>query len=122
MVAVFSECVFSGGKRAAGKQPQVPITNKTIGADKLKHSLTKIEKERALDAGLLTIVNNPFIGRFVVLQGGTQCKTTKYFSIQQVSLTLLPFMRVIAQVNKELVVNSEIDLLASEEGRKQCYT
>ena len=33
--------------RTAGKEPQVPITNKTIGVDKLKHTLTKIEKEKS---------------------------------------------------------------------------
>lgn len=107
---------FSVVGRAAGKQPQVPITNKTIGADKLKHSLTKIEKERALDAGLLTIVNNPFIGRFVVLQGVNTMQDNQILFNSAGKSHSIAFMRVIAQVNKELVVNSEIDLLASEEG------
>lgn len=102
--------------RTAGKEPQVPITNKTIGTDKLKHSLTKIEKERALDAGLLVVVNNPHIQRFVVLQGVNTMQDNQILFNSAGKSHSIAFMRVIAQVNKELVVNSEIDLLASENG------
>ena len=107
---------FAVTGRTAGKEPQVPITNKTIGADKLKHSLTKIEKERALDAGLLVIVNNSAIGRFVVLQGVNTMQDNEILFNSAGKSHSIAFMRVIAQVNKELVVNSEIDILASENG------
>jgi hypothetical protein len=102
--------------RTAGKQPQVPITNKTIGVDKLKHPLTKIEKERALDNGLLVTVYNDFINRFVVLQGVNTMQDNEILFNSAGQSHSIAFMRVIAQVNKELVVNSEIDLLSSENG------
>lgn len=107
---------FAVTGRTAGKEPQVPITNKTIGVDKLKHSLTKIEKERALDAGLLVVVNNSAIGRFVVLQGVNTMQDNEILFNSAGKSHSIAFMRVIAQVNKELVVNSEIDILASENG------
>lgn len=107
---------FAVTGRTAGKEPQVPITNKTIGVDKLKHSLTKIEKERALDAGLLVVVNNSAIGRFVVLQGVNTMQDNEILFNSAGKSHSIAFMRVIAQINKELVVNSEIDILASENG------
>lgn len=107
---------FAVTGRTAGKEPQVPITNKTIGVDKLKHSLTKTEKERALDAGLLVVVNNSAIGRFVVLQGVNTMQDNEILFNSAGKSHSIAFMRAIAQVNKELVVNSEIDILASENG------
>lgn len=102
--------------RTAGKEPQVPITNKTIGVDKLKHTLTKIEKERALDAGLIVTVFNEYTNRFVVLQGVNTMQDNDFLFNSQGKSHSIAFMRVVAQVNKELVVNSEIDLLSNENG------
>jgi len=112
--SIYHTCKIVG--RTAGKEPQVPITNKTIGTDKLKHALTKIEKERALDNGLIVTVHNSFINRFVVLQGVNSMQdNTILFNSSGESFSIA-FMRVVAQVNKELVVNSEIDLLEDENG------
>lgn len=104
--------------RTAGKAPQIPVTNKTIGVSKLQHQLNDTDKKRALDAGLLVTIYNESLQKFVVLQGintmqglNNQVLFTnngESFSIQ--------FMRVVMQINKELVVNSEIDLLSAENG------
>ena len=107
---------FKIAGRTAGKEPQVPITNKSIGVDKLKHALTKIEKERALDNGLLVTVYNDAINRFVVLQGVNTMQDNSILFNTSGKSHSIAFMRVIAQVNKELVINSEIDLLGDENG------
>lgn len=112
----YNMCAVLG--RTAGKAPQIPVTNKTIGVLKVKHQLTDSEKKQALDGGLLVTIYNESLQKFVVLQGintmqglNNQVLFTnngESFSIQ--------FMRVVMQINKELVVNSEIDLLSAENG------
>lgn len=102
--------------RIAGKEPQVPITEKTIGIDKLVHNLTKIEKERALDAGVLCLYNKKSIGKFAVLQGVNTLQDNKILFTNQGKSHSIQFMRIVEQINTELVVNAEIDLLSDENG------
>lgn len=102
--------------RTAGKPPYVPITNKTIGGDKLQHIPDEKEMEKAVKAGLVVVYPNPYLGRFVVLQGVTTLQDNKtLFNKKGLSFSI-QFMRVIAQLNKECVVNAEIDLLGDENG------
>lgn len=102
--------------RKAGKQPQVPLTNKTLGIDKLIHPLTKKQQERALDVGLAVSIFNKAIGRIVCLQDvNTLQDNTRLFTPAGKSFSG-SFMRIIAQINKELIINSEIDLLSDENG------
>jgi hypothetical protein len=102
--------------RTAGKEPQVPITNKTVGVDKLVHNLSKIEKERALDAGVLVLYNNKSLNRFTILQGVNTLQNNKVLFTNTGKSHSIQFMRVVEQINKELIVNSEIDLLSDENG------
>jgi hypothetical protein len=102
--------------RVAGKEPQVPITEKTLGIDKLKHNLNKKQKEQALDAGVLAIVNKKSIGKFVVMQGVNTLQNNKNLFTNDGKSFSIQFMRIVEQINKELVINSEIDLLSDENG------
>lgn len=102
--------------RTAGKPPYVPITNKTIGGDKLQMIPNEKEMEKAVKAGLIIVSNNPYLKRFVILQGVTTLQDNKtLFNKKGLSFSI-QFMRVIAQLNKECVVNAEIDLLGDENG------
>lgn len=102
--------------RTCGKPPYVPITNKTIGGDKLQMIPNETEQTKALKAGLIIVSNNPYLKRFVILQGVTTLQdNTLLFNKKGLSFSL-QFMRCIAQLNKECVVNAEIDLLADENG------
>jgi hypothetical protein len=102
--------------RTAGKEPQVPLTNKSIGVDKLRHNPTKAQKERALDAGVKMTVWNGSLLKFVCLQDiNTLQDNTRLFTPAGKSHQG-SFMRIIEQINKELVVNAEIDLLSDENG------
>ena len=102
--------------RVSGKPPYIPVTNKTMGGDALQHIPTDKEMEKALKAGLVVVYPNPYLQRFVVLQGVTTLQdNTLLFNKKGLSFSI-QFMRIIAQLNKECVVNAEIDLMGDEYG------
>lgn len=102
--------------RTAGRAPQVPVTNKTLGIDMLSHNLTSRQRDRALDSGLLVSFLNQFLSRIVVLQGVNTLQDNKVLFNNMGQSHQISFKRVVAQVNMELVVNAETGLLADEGG------
>lgn len=102
--------------RVSGKPPYVPVTNKTIGGDKLQHIPTEAEQEKALKAGLVVAYPNPYLQRFVILQGVTTLQDNSIMFNKKGESFSIQFMRIIAQLNKECVVNAEIDLFGDENG------
>lgn len=112
--SLYHACLIIG--RTAGKEVQVPSTNKSLGIDKLRHNLTKKQMEQALDAGVKVTKWNQYTKRFVCLQDvNTLQDNTRLFNTKGESFSS-QFMRIVVQINKELVVNSEIDLLSDENG------
>lgn len=102
--------------RVSGKPPYVPVTNKSIGIDRVKHILSDDDKKQALKYGVLVTIKNAFTRKFVVLQGiNTLQDNTSLFNAKGQSFSI-QFMRIVAQINRELVVNAEIDLLGQENG------
>ena len=102
--------------RVSGKPPYIPVTNKTIGGDRLQHVLDEKEREKALDSGLLVVYTNPYLKRFVILQGITTLQDNKLLFNQKGESFSIQFMRIISQLNKECVVNAELDLMSDENG------
>lgn len=111
---MYNLCCILG--RTAGKPPYIPVTNKTIGIDKLQHTLSEVEKTKALDAGMLVTVYNDYTNNFVVLQGVNTLQDNKVLFNSNGQSHSIQFMRIVAQINKELVVNASIDLLGHENG------
>ena len=112
--ALYNLCAIVG--RVSGKPPYVPVTFKSIGVDRVKHILTDSEKKKALKYGVLVTVLNDYTGRFNVLQGvNTLQDNANLFNAKGQSYSI-QFMRVVAQINKELIVNASIDLLGQENG------
>lgn len=102
--------------RTAGKEPMIPVTNKSIGVDRVRHILTESEQVKALKNGILVTVKNDYLNKFVVLQGvNTLQDNANLFNVKGQSYSI-QFMRIVDQINKELVVNAEIDLLGQENG------
>lgn len=104
--------------RTAGKEPQVPVTNKTIGVDKLYHSLSKKDKERALDAGVISTIipETNRSRRAVVLQGVNTLQDNRRLQTPQGKSFQISIMRIQLQLNSELIVNAESGLLNDENG------
>lgn len=102
--------------RTCGKPPYIPLTNKTVGGDKLRHIPDEKEMVKAINAGLIIVYPNPYLGRFVILQAVTTLQDNKVLFNRKGQSFSLQFMRILAQLNKEAVVNAEIDLLGDENG------
>lgn len=102
--------------RVSGKPPYIPVTNKSIGIDRVKHILSEDDKKQALQYGVCVVVKNSYLRKFVVLQGvNTLQDNANLFNSKGQSYSI-QFMRIVAQINRELVVNAEIDLLGQENG------
>lgn len=102
--------------RISGKAPQIPGTNKSIGVDRLRHVLSDVEKEQSIEKGVLVISKNDYINKFVILEDvNTLQDNANLFNAKGYS-PYISFMRIIFQLNRELVVNAEIDLLGDENG------
>lgn len=111
---MYNLCAIVG--RINGKPPYVPPTFKTIGVDRLQHILTEPEKKKALKYGILTTVLNDYTGKFNILQGvNTLQDNANLFNAKGQSYSI-QFMRIVAQINKELIVNATLDLLGQENG------
>ena len=102
--------------RVSGKPPYIPVTNKTIGGDKLQFIPDEREQKKALDAGLVVVYPNPYLKRFVILQGVTTLQDNTLMFNKKGDSFSIQFMRILAQLNKECVVNAEIDLRGDENG------
>ena len=102
--------------RVAGKEPQIPATNKTMGIDKLVHVLSKKEKERALDAGVMVTVKNESTGRNVILQAVNTLQDNTRVQTPSGQSHQVSTMRIFEQLNKELIVNAETTILNDENG------
>lgn len=102
--------------RICGLAPQVPITNKLIGIDGVVHNLKVKDQELALDKGLLTVISDQFRGGFKVLQGINTIQDNKVLFNAEGKSHSIQFERIVAQINRELVVNSQTDLLNQENG------
>lgn len=111
---MYNLCSILG--RTAGKAPQIPVTNKSIGVSKLKHQLNETDQKKALQGGVLVTVYNESLQKFVVLQGINTLKNNEVLFTTEGTSFSIQFMRVVEQINKELIVNAEIDLLGAENG------
>lgn len=108
MCAVLGRCV--------GKPPYIPVTNKSVGVDYVKYMPTVAQQEKALEKGVILVINSLAQGKFVVLQGvNTLQDNSRLFNAKGQSFSI-QFMRIVDQLNRELVYNAEIDLLSSENG------
>lgn len=102
--------------RICGLQPQIPITNKLIGVDGLSHNIKVKDQELALDKGVVLTVQDYARGGFKVLQGVNSLQDNKVLFNSLGQSHSIQFERIVNQVNRELVVNSQTDLLNNEQG------
>jgi hypothetical protein len=102
--------------RICGLQPQIPVTNKIIAVDGLVHNVKAKDQEKALEAGVLLVVQDPFRGGFKILQGINTIQDNKVLFNSLGQSHSIQFERIVSQINRELIVNSQSDLLNIENG------
>lgn len=100
--------------REAGLEPQVPLTFKGINIQGLTHQLNKEEKELALDAGVLTVVDS--FNSFDVLKGINTLQNNRFLLNEDGTTHSKQLRRIIRQINKELVILSREQLLKQPDG------
>lgn len=102
--------------RICGLEPQTPITFKSFSFIKgLTHSMSKAEKELALQKGVLTLVNDPEIG-FCVLQGVNSLQKNSYLVNENSTSFDISIKRIVAQLNKDIVINAKLTFFSNETG------
>jgi hypothetical protein len=102
--------------RLCGLPPQVPITNKSIGVEGLVHNLTLLQKEQALDAGLITTYFDTDFNDFVCLKGVNSLQSNANLINPDGTSFSVQVMRIIGQVNHDLIVNAKLQLLGQPAG------
>jgi hypothetical protein len=112
--AFFNMCMLVG--RLAGLAPQVPLTFKAVDIKGLKTIPTSNDKEKALSAGVLTVIFDYTVNDFVVLQDVNTLQTNSSWVNPDGTSFAIQFNRIKAQLNKELIINSRKELLSDEDG------
>jgi hypothetical protein len=102
--------------RLCGLPPQVPITNKSVGVDGLVHNLTQLQKEQALDAGIMTTYFDSDFNDFVCLKGCNSLQNNDNLINQDGTSFSVQVERIIGQVNHDLIVNAKLQLLGQPAG------
>lgn len=105
----FHACVTLG--RLAGLAPQIPLTNKSLGIDGLTSQLTEQDQERALEAGVLVTIFNDATAEWVNLQGVNTLQNNLFQVNNDGTSYSIQIMRIAAQINRELIVNANLQLL-----------
>lgn len=102
--------------KICGLPPYIPITNKQIGVSGLVHNIIKRDQEIGLVNGVLMTVVDQFRGGFKVLQGVNSLQDNNLLFNNLGQSHSVQFERIVAQINRELIVNSEIELLGNPNG------
>ena len=102
--------------RIAGLDPQVPLTNKPIGIAGVLHPMSKVEKEMALEGGVVCTNYNEYTQTFNVVQGINSIQNNDNFINTDATSFSIQVMRIVSQINRELVINANIELLSDERG------
>jgi len=92
--------------REAGMQAQVPLTFKSIDIDGLEHSLSQIEIEKGLRAGLLMLKQDG--GTFDVIKGVNTLQKSAVLINPDGSSHSKQFSRINRQLKKELVYAAKL--------------
>lgn len=91
--------------RAAGYEPQVPITYKNLRITGVLHELKKSERELALQCGVLHTRYQSQLG-WIINQGINSLQLNSNLVTSDGKSPEIQIMRIIHQINKELVMNA----------------
>lgn len=100
--------------RLAGLEPQIPITFKTLRIDGERHKLSVKEQKQGLKYGVL--MTKPDGSFFRCIQGVNTIQDNDFLINPNATTHSIQLRRMVAQVNKELVVNATEQLLKNPDG------
>ncbi len=100
--------------RICGIEPQTPATFKAMSYAGEVHPMTDMEKEQALDAGVLATGFNGDIGAFIVVAAINTLQANRFVVNEDGTSYLVSLKRIAAQLNKEIEINSMIQLLGNQ--------
>ena len=102
--------------RGCGLAPQVPWTYKNVGIDGEVHNLSEKERTLALDKGVLCTYYNTTLKKYIVQQAVNTLQNNNWMVNAAGKSYSVQLNNIVAQVNKELILDAEIELLADESG------
>lgn len=102
--------------RLAGLPPQVPLTFKGIDIDGITTTLNETQQTTALNAGIITTYFDSDFRQFIVLQDVNTLQSNQNTLNPDGTSHVIQFRRIAAQLNKELIVNSKLQLLSDPAG------
>ena len=100
--------------RLAGLEPQIPITYKTIRIDGEIHNLSLKEQKQGLKYGVLMTQADG--SSFSIIQGVNSIQDNLFLINPNGSTHSIQLRRMMAQINRELVVNATQKLLKNPDG------
>lgn len=100
--------------RMCGLAPQTPITFKTLGYAAETHGLSDSEKETALNAGVLVTAYDHELKAFSIVAGINTMQRNSYVLNPDGTSHLISLKRIAAQLNKEIEINSKVQLLGNQ--------
>lgn len=101
--------------RICGLTPQTPLTYKKMPWLAEVHTLSKDEKELALSSGVLTTFTDSDLG-ICILQGINSLQQNDFLVNNDSTSHLIAVNRIIAQLNKEIMINAKLTFFNSEVG------
>ena len=110
----FHAAYYAG--RILGLAPEVPVTFKDINIDGLVAPLTDKQKVQADSSGVVVTYFDEDFGRFVCLHGVNTFQDSDFVLNNQGQSHLIQVERIKAQLNKELIINSKLDLMSNPVG------
>jgi hypothetical protein len=111
----FFHAAFYAG-RILGLAPWVPITYKSLNMDGLVDKLNDKSKLKADSAGVLATVFDDDFGKFICLHDVNTLQNSDFVLNPDGTSHLIQIERIKSQLNKELIVNSKLDLMSDPAG------
>jgi len=110
----FHAAYYAG--RLLGLAPQVPLTYKSLNIDGLVDPLNDKDQLMADSAGVLATIWDADFGKFINLHDVNTLQESDFVLNNDGRSHLIQVERIKSQINKELIINSKLDLMSDPEG------
>lgn len=112
--AFFHAAYYAG--RLCGLAPWVPATYKSLNIDGLQVELSDNNKIKADAAGVVVTCWDTDFKRFICLHDVNTLQLNEFVLNNDGTSHLIQVERIKAQLNKELIINSKLDLMSNPDG------